>query len=146
MTPERFKLVPSVYAMFLRENLILLLHRASTGWMDNHWGLVAGHVERDEMATNAMIREAKEEVGISLTQNNLEFVHVMQRIKEDDQRIDIFFTIQNWQGEPHNTEPDKHDELKWFPIDQLPENTIPSIKHVIEHVQTGKLFSEFVGN
>lgn len=150
MITQRFSLVPAVYVMLRRGNDILLVHRANTGWMDNYWELVARHVEAGEMATAAMVREAKEEAGITLVSADLQFVHLMQRSKGDNQpnseRIDIFFTTNKWQGEPQNAEPDKHAEVKWFPVDQLPENTIPSIKKVIEHVQAGKLFSEFVGS
>lgn len=50
--------------------------------------------------------------------------------------------IRSWEGEPHNAEPDKCDELAWYPIKNLPVNTIPYIKSAIESYQKGDIYSE----
>ena len=50
---------------------------------------MARHVDSDEDLKTAMIREAKEEAGIEITPNNINFASVMHR-KSDDERIDFF--------------------------------------------------------
>jgi hypothetical protein len=40
-------------------------------------------------------------------------------------------------------EVDKCDDMKWFPLSNLPQNIVPSVKFVIENFQKGILFSEF---
>jgi hypothetical protein len=65
----------------------------------------------------------------------------MHRIGNDE-RIDIFFTVDKWEGEPKNMEPKKCDDLGWFPLGDLPENTIPYIRQAIESIQKGITYSE----
>ena len=84
---------------------------------------MARHVDSDEDLKTAMIREAKEEAGIEITPNNINFASVMHR-KSDDERIDFFFIADSWEGEITNMEPQKCDDLSWFDINNLPSNTI----------------------
>ena len=91
---------------------------------------MARHVDSDEDLKTAMIREAKEEAGIEITPNNINFASVMHR-KSDDERIDFFFIADSWEGEITNMEPQKCDDLSWFDINKLPSNTIPYIKRAI---------------
>lgn len=63
--------------------------------------------------------------------------------RQDDERIDFFFTADKWEGEIVNTEPEKCDDLSWFPLDNLPSNTIPYIKYAIECVWKNVSYSEY---
>jgi hypothetical protein len=51
--------------------------------------------------------------------------------------------IDRWTGEISNTEPQKCDDLAWFPLDHLPDNTIPYVRYAIEKYQIGVYYSEF---
>ena len=53
-----------------------------------------------------------------------------------------FFVAKSWIGEPQNMEPDKCDNLQWFPLNGLPENMVPSTKFAIRNYQNGVLCSE----
>jgi 8-oxo-dGTP diphosphatase len=64
---HRFKRIPAVYLILRRDSQVLLLKRANTGYQDGKYSLIAGHLEGDELATEATAREAKEEAGISVT-------------------------------------------------------------------------------
>lgn len=88
-----------------------------------------------------MQREAKEEAGITISQKDLQLVHILHR-KSDADYIDFFFTADRWKGEPQNTEPQKCDDMQWFAIDRLPENIIPYIKTVLILYESKVLFSE----
>lgn len=139
---EKFKLIASVYLLFLKDNKILLSRRCNTGYEDGNYGLVAGHLDEHESLTYAAIREAKEECGIDIDSNDLEVKTVMHR-RQNDERVDFFFEVKKWIGEPINTEPNKCDDLSWFPLDNLPSNTIPYIRRAIECYQKGIIYSEF---
>lgn len=138
---KRFKLILSVYLILVRDGKTLLLRRQNTGYEDGNYGLVSGHADGNESARAATCREVLEEVGLKLNEDDLKFVHLMHRISNDE-RIDAFFTIDKWEGEPKNTEPKKCDDLSWFPLDGLPKNTIPYIRQAIECFQKDTIYSE----
>lgn len=140
--PEKFKLIASVYLLFRKGNEILLLRRYNTGYEDGKYGLVAGHLDAHESLTSASVREAKEESGVDIDPADLVLKTTMHR-RQNDERIDFFFEPKKWIGKPTNTEPDKCDDLSWFPVDNLPENTIPYIRQAIECYQAGEFYSEF---
>lgn len=139
----RYKIVPSSYLILIKENQTLLARRCHTGFEDGNYGLVAGHCEEKESATQALIREIKEEAGIDLHPSSIKLVHVMHRKAQSDERVDFFFTAEKYAGIPKIMEPEKCDDLRWFPIDDLPKNTIDYIRQAIENYQKGIFYSEF---
>lgn len=142
---ERFKITPACYLILIRDGETLLLRRFNTGFQDGNYGLVAGHLDGDESFRDAMVREAQEEAGIVVDKEDLNIVHIMHRSKIDTtgERIDLFLTTEKWEGEIKNMEPEKCDELSWFPLNNLPANTIPYIREVLENIQNKKIYSEF---
>ncbi len=143
MTNERFTLRAAVYLMLLRECQILLLRRFNTGWQDGNYSLIAGHLDGNETVVDTMIREAKEEAGISIESKDLQVVHIMHRMsKTNYEYIDFFLTANKWTGEIKNLEPNKCDELKWFPLDSLPGNILPHVKQALDCYNKHITFSE----
>ena len=94
---KRFTYIGSVYLILIHNGQVLLSRRFNTGYEDGKYGLVAGHMDGNESPTTAMIREAREEVGLKLQARDLQMVHVMHRNQEDE-RIDFFFTASKWEG------------------------------------------------
>ena len=140
---ERFKLIPSVYLLLIKDGKILLSRRFQTGYEDGKYGLPSGHAEGEETMREVMVREALEEVGVKISKGDLHLAHTMHRWCGDHERIDFFFTAKEWKGEVKNMEPEKCDDLSWFSIDRLPENTIPYIRHAIQSVTNKIPYSEF---
>ncbi|MDB5169182.1 MAG: putative hydrolase [Candidatus Saccharibacteria bacterium] len=144
---DRFKMIGAVYALLRKDDKVLLLRRANTGYQDGKFGLVSGHMNGGEPATKAMIREAQEEAGVTIAPEDLKLVHVTHKISSQaggqDERLELFFEASNWDGEITNAEPHKCTELTWFPINDLPTDTIPFIKLVIQNIVAGKMFSEY---
>ncbi len=128
-------IIPAVHLLLMKEEKILLARRYNTGYHDGDWSVVAGHLEPGESPREAMIREALEEAGISIQSENLECVHVMSRITNDE-RVDFFFRCRIWENDPTIMESDKCDALEWFSLDNLPENVIPYIRATLEHMKT----------
>ena len=75
---ERFKTCSAVMLMLIRKDNngqeeILLQKRKNTGYMDGYWDFSAsGHVEDNEPMKMAMLREASEELGINIKNDDLE--------------------------------------------------------------------------
>lgn len=138
---ERFTIIPAVYLVLIKDGKILLLRRKNTGFEDGNYSMVSGHLEGNETIRHAMIREAREEAGITIQPQDLALVHIMHR-QTQPERSDFFLTTSTWDGEITNKEPEKCDDLSWFSLTQLPENTIPYIRQAIEHIQAGQVYSE----
>jgi len=132
----------AVHLFFFRDDRVLLLRRFNTGWEDGKYSVPAGHVDVGESVTEATIREAREEVGITLKPEDIEVIHVMHR-KAEEERIDFFLIARRWTGEITNQEPRKCDDLTWYPLSCLPSNVIPYVRQGLENYQNGILFSEF---
>ncbi len=140
----RFRVVVAVHLFLLRNHNteLLLVRRYNTGYEDGSYSVVAGHLEGGERVVTAAIREAREEIGVRIDEASVKVVGVMHR-RSEEERIDFFVTTSDWQGEIHNAEPHKCDELRWSPLDTLPENVIPYVRQAIENVRTGQWFDSF---
>ena len=138
---ERFKLVVAVHLILVENGKILLLKRYNTGYEDGNYSVVAGHIDGKESVITSMQREAKEEAGIKIKEEDLEIVHVMHRNSEDRESIDYFLTCKKYEGNIQIMEKDKCDELKFYKLDELPENMIPYVRKGIEYYIENKQFS-----
>lgn len=138
----RFHFLVAVHAFFIKDEQVLLLKRQNTGYMDGHFSVPAGHVDGKESIWHAMQREIREEVAV-VVKDEHQPIHVMHRISGNDERIDYFFLIKDWQGLTKIGEPEKCSELKWVDLWQLPESIVPYVKFALEKMQEGVLFSEF---
>ena len=107
-----------------------------------NYTLVGGDVERGEFAKAAVIREAYEEAGIILNPEDLSLVHVLHKIKRDQQRLILYFKANQWQGELRSMEPRKFKRVEWVDLDDLPDKLTETIKQVLKAYRRGKLYSE----
>jgi 8-oxo-dGTP diphosphatase len=139
---SRFKLIPEVHLVLIKDQQVLLLKRCNTGYEDGNYSVVAGHVDGCETARQAMCREAFEEAGLAIEPSDLRMVHVIHRLGTDE-RISFFFSPLQWQGEPSNREPHKCSELAWYPVDAMPANVVPYVRHAIDQVLSGHSYSEY---
>ena len=148
MQQKRFKITPASYLILRQGNKILMLRRFNTDFQNGKYSFIAGHLDGKESFTQAIIREAREEAGIIIKPKDLKAIHVMNRyVAKNDiglrERIDVFFMAKKWQGEIKNMEPNKCDDLSWFPINKLPKDTIPYIREVIKNFRKKIFFSEY---
>lgn len=137
--------IPAVYLVLQKDNQILLSLRKNTGYEDGNFSLVSGHLEPIESLTQAMIREAQEEAGLTVFPQDLQVAHVMHRLSPDENtaRIDTYFTNSKWQGEIANLEPDKCGSLDWYDLNNLPQNIVPCVHKAITSIQKKVYYSEF---
>jgi 8-oxo-dGTP diphosphatase len=90
-----------------------------------------------------MAREAREETGLRLDPADLCVVHVMHRNAGPEERVDFFLSASQWDGTPEITEPDRCDELAWYPVGHLPQNMVPYVCAALDAYRDGLPYSEF---
>jgi 8-oxo-dGTP diphosphatase len=140
------KIIVAVYIIFEKGGKILLLKRENTGYFDGSFSLPAGHLDGNETARAAASREVKEEVGLDISADDLKLVHVIHRKSSTPiphERVDLYFKLDKWHGEPVNAEPHKHAEIKWYPTTNLPENMVPEVDLALKRIAACDSFSEF---
>ena len=142
MKKERFRIIPAVYLVLARGNQVLLSRRLNTGYHDGDYSLPSGHLNGNETLAQAAVREAKEEVGIDVNQEDLRLIHVVSRKADDGERVSFFFAAGKWKGEPKIMEHHKCDDLIWAERGRLPENMIPYVKLVLEKTKNNMTYSE----
>ncbi|MBB3464634.1 NUDIX domain-containing protein [Sinorhizobium sp. B11] len=95
-------------AIFWREGRVLLVRRAGhKERFPDCWDLVGGHVEAGESPAAAMVREAKEEVGLTPSR----FRKLAEQPEEDT--IYHLFLVSEWQGGEPVLLGDEHTAAQW---------------------------------
>jgi len=136
---ERFKMIVGVHLFLIRDGRVLLTRRCNTGFADGLYSVIAGHLDGDEELREATAREAHEEASIRIDLDDLQLVGVIHR-KAADERLNFFLLAMRWGGEITNAEPEKCDDMAWFALDGLPQNTVPYVQRALENFQRGILF------
>ncbi|MBL0886769.1 NUDIX domain-containing protein [Myceligenerans indicum] len=147
---ERFALVPAAYVVLRRQarpdqwarvgarsgqgapgpGEVLLQLRQNTGYRDGFWACAAaGHVEEGESVVEAAVREAAEELGVTVDPADLRPLTVLHRGEPGgpavEQRVDFFFETTRWAGTPRILEPEKAADLAWVPLAEPPVSLVP---------------------
>ena len=139
---ERFTSRVAVYLVLIKNNQILLNLRKNTGFADGLYGLASGHLEDGETIRQAMIREAEEETGIIINPDDLKLVHVAQH-KSNNHYVDFYFQCDSYAKEPVNCEPEKCGDVRFFPLNKLPDNFCGNVRQALEYIKHGSYYSEY---
>lgn len=143
---ERYKIINTVHLFIEREGEILLSMRKNTGYSDGMYSLVGGHVESNETLKEALLREVKEEIGVVMSDSEIELIHVMHRRGEnscDEDRVEFYFKPIRQIHNIRNMEENLCAGLKWFRPSCLPANTVPYIRFFLEQIYLNKNYSEY---
>lgn len=143
---ERFKLVGAVLNIILKDNEVLMLLRKNK-FDAGLYSLPGGCMESGETVKEAAAREIKEETNLDVDLEQMNIVSSLHRICLDKnnagwQSIEHVVVSNKFNGTPTVMEPDKSDELKWFPLNNLPKNISPYANKAIDNYINLETFSE----
>ena len=140
--PRRHAEIVDVHLVLRRGDDVLLGRRAGTGYADGLLHAPSGHLEEGEDVVEAMVREAREEIGLDLDAADLRVALVMQHSAPGEQpRMGWFFEAgAGAGGEPVNAEPDKCSEIGWFPLADLPDDMVAYCRAGLEAYRAGHRF------
>jgi len=140
---QRKTFLGATHLFLTKWNEILLYLRK---WWSQDWlyNLIAWHLDWWENPREATIREAMEEAWIKIEKKDLEFCNITHSIawfwKE---YMQFYFSCNKWEWEIQNLEKNRCYEMKFFPIDDLPENITPYIKWAIKNFINKTIYSEY---
>ena len=145
---KRFKIKIAACLLLMEQGKICLQRRQGTGIDDGWYTIPMGGVESGERPMETLIREAKEEIGIDLSPEDVRLGHAMyRRHTMPDGYIfyqqDLFFCVSSYGGVVQNLELHKADDVRFFSLQELPEKLVPHIKQAIGCALRGEFYSEF---
>jgi 8-oxo-dGTP pyrophosphatase MutT (NUDIX family) len=115
------RIAKTVGALFIGADgkILLGLRAPSKKVWPSHWDTIGGRVEAGEDLEEALVREAREEVGVTPTQFRLVATVREKQPEIYGDALHHVYAVTAWQGgEPANV-CDEHTELKWFSISEM---------------------------
>jgi 8-oxo-dGTP pyrophosphatase MutT (NUDIX family) len=109
-----------VHLIFRRDADVLVSLRAGDVYGSGEWALPCGKVHPGETLPAAAVREAFEELGVTIDPDHLAVGHTVHIHDGDTAHLGVFFEVRTWAGTVHNREPDKCGALRWTPLADLP--------------------------
>jgi 8-oxo-dGTP diphosphatase len=106
----------------LDQKHVLLIHKLRPEWQKGKWNGIGGKIESGESGQEAMIREFREETGLTIP-NWRHFCTLYVN------RCEILFFSAT--GPVFLAESKEEEKVGVFPVDQLQNNIIPNLKWLI---------------
>jgi len=96
------------------------------------WSILGGELDFLEALEECAIREAYEEAGVEIVIERLLCVTDHRLPSEGQHWVSPAFLGRIVSGEARNCEPDKTQQVAWFPLDQLPPNLTMTARNAVQ--------------
>jgi 8-oxo-dGTP diphosphatase len=105
-----------VAAVLTDDDQVLLCHRTPERTsFPAVWDLPGGHIEPGESPRQALVRELREELGITIGEPSSPPVALV----EGEGFEMLVWVIDSWSGTVTNTAPEEHDDLAWLDLEAV---------------------------
>lgn len=84
------------------------------------WSIPGGKVDPFETLESTVVREVEEETGLIVEVERLLCTDETIAPEQDRHLLSLIYNVRYTGGEPENREPQKHAEIRWFALDELP--------------------------
>lgn len=121
--------------IFNQKNEILLVKHT----YQNGWYIPGGGVKTGETVLDALLRELKEEIGLTVL-SEPEFFGIYYNNYLGVNDYPVIYIIRDFKIE--SAKSNEIESIEWFPINQLPNNISPGTKRRIDEFITGKTRSK----
>jgi len=130
MEHERPKVGLGAYILNERNELLLLRRKGAHG--SGAWCPPGGHLEFGETFEECARRESKEETDLDVRELSIIGVTNDAFPEEGKHYVTIAMRARDFEGEPKITEPEKSDDMGWFPLNNLPSPLFVPVKNFFE--------------
>lgn len=138
--------LPAYVGIILKQdNQVLLVKRCNSDWASERWNFPGGLLEDGETLLQAAVRETREETGVIVEAQDFTLVHVLHvQAGGTNTRtiIGFYFIATKWRGTPINNEPDKHSDIGWFDVENLPTTTTEHARQALNGLFNNIRYSE----
>lgn len=119
-------------AFIINDQNELLLQQRNKSPEKEYWSIPGGKVEMFETFDQAVKREVKEETGVDI--EVIELLGICDHIVPNEKVhwVSPAYLCKITKGEPTIMEPKKHIDMKWFSLEQLPQNLTITTKNALE--------------
>jgi 8-oxo-dGTP diphosphatase len=129
-----------VDALFAHDGMVLLARRSlRRAAYPGLWSFPGGHAEQNETLTEALVREIREEVGVTPTS----FVFVVSLADPNASEVDPvtyhMYSIREWEGGEPALLGDEHSELRWLTVEAaiaLPDLTLEEYRALLRNMMS----------
>ena len=112
----------SLIALINEQSEVLISLRNHSKEYNGFWEYPGGKVEKDESTYDALSREVKEELGITLQENCSAPLAFSTEKTSEKETLLLLFTSRKWLGHPEEKE---DQSLKWINSNQLNSFKMP---------------------
>jgi 8-oxo-dGTP diphosphatase len=136
-------LASGAHTICLHGSHVLLIRRSlELDTWPGFWSFPGGKVEEGEFFRECALRETEEEVGITIEGSNIEQDIFVETRTVQGMKMYYFAVVSDWDNMPENIEPEKHADIEWFHIDDLPTPFVPHHMAALDCYKTGKSYTE----